>query len=110
MSAQLRMDSWTAIDLPVFVKDAMDLSGEFAIFSLMGARLALAPFIIPTHAHSQCAAQRRDRILLAVLGKEHITQDYWRQKMAKAVFKLSRSCRVTSSSRFNRRSSSSCGV
>ena len=32
LRAQLRIYSWTAIDLPVFVKDAMDLSGEFAIW------------------------------------------------------------------------------
>jgi hypothetical protein len=63
----------TAIDLPVLVKDAMDLSGQFAIFPLVGAGLALTPFIVPTHTHSQRSAQRRDRILLAVFGNEWIT-------------------------------------
>jgi len=67
------MYSRTAIDLPVLVKDAMDLFGQIAIFPLVGGRLALAPVIIPTHTHSQRSAQRRDRILLAVFSNEGIT-------------------------------------
>jgi len=62
----------TGIRLLVLMKDAMDLSGQFAIFPLVGARLALTPVTVATHAHSQRTAQRRDRVLLAVLGYERI--------------------------------------
>ena len=72
LCAQLRMHPRTPIDLPVLVKDVMDLFGQFAIFSLVGARLALTPFIVAAHTYSQRAAQRRDRVLLAVLGYERI--------------------------------------
>jgi hypothetical protein len=62
----------TAIDLPVLMKDAMDPLGQFAIFPLVRARLALTPFIVATRAHFQRTTQRRDRVLLAVLGYERI--------------------------------------
>lgn len=85
------MHARTAIDLPVFVKDARDLFGQFAIFPLVGAGLVLTPFIVAAHTHSQRSAQCRDRILLAVLGNERITQGWLREKVAKAFFKMSRS-------------------
>jgi len=66
------MHARTAVDLPVFMKDAMDLPGQIAIFSLVGARLALLPVIVTTHTPPQRATQRRDRILLTVLSTKGI--------------------------------------
>lgn len=101
------MHTGTPIHLPVLVKDPVDLFGQVAIFSLVGTRFSGAPLIIPTDTDSKRSAQRADRILLAVLGDEWITQSWLREKMAKAFFRMSRSCLVTSNSRFIRRISSS---
>jgi hypothetical protein len=42
------MDARTAIDLTLGIKEAMDLFGQFAIFSLMGTGLSLVPVVIAT--------------------------------------------------------------
>src|ERR1700719_2098575 len=68
------------------------------------------PGIKATHRHLPDAAHRFDRILPLVRGNDLVLHRDARKKMLTTFFKMSRSCRVTSSSRLSRCSSSSWAV
>jgi hypothetical protein len=72
--------------------------------------LTLPPGVIPTHGNAQDPAHGFDGILVLMGGYEPIFHQDSREKMLTAFFTMSRSCRVTSSSRLRRRISSSCSV
>ena len=65
---------------------------------------------VATHRHLQDTAHRLDGIFLLMRGNELVLHLDSREKMLTTFFKISRSCRVISSSRLSRRSSSSCAV
>jgi len=66
------MDTRATIDSSMGSKDAMDLCGKFAIFSLVSAGWASAPVIIATDTDAQHATHGTDRIELSVVGNEGI--------------------------------------
>ena len=90
-ATQFGMNPRTAIHASKGMKETVDLSGQFAIFSLMCARFAVSPVVIPTHTDFQNPAHRAHRILASMLCNERIAQSGLREKMAKAFFKTSRS-------------------
>src|SRR5262249_6541051 len=73
----------------------------------MGTGLAVEPVVVATDTDLHDPAHRAHRIEPGMFGHERIAQLWAREKMARAFFKMSRSCRVTSSSRFKRRIASS---
>lgn len=96
-----------AIDLAMLQEELLDISTQAGIFSAMLARLAAFPGIIAALRDLQCLAEYRDRVVSTVLGNEGKAQSWLREKMPSAFFRISRSWRKTSFSRFNRRISSS---
>ena len=76
----------------------------------MLAYFPLAPGIIAADRNLQRLAQQCDCVLLTVLSDELKLHSWPREKMPIAFFKISRSCRRRSFSRFKWRISSSCGV
>src|SRR2546430_10858092 len=103
---QHRVNAWAAIDLTILQENLLDLSAEAGIFSAMLARLAASPGIIATLRDLKRLAEHRDRVLLTVLCNERKGQSWLREKMPSAFFRMSRSCRSSSFSRFNWRISS----
>src|SRR5512135_1004584 len=76
----------------------------------MLAHRAALPSVVAAFGDLKRLAEYRDGVLLRVLRNERKGQSWLREKMPSAFFNMSRSCRVTSSSRLRRRSSSSCWV
>jgi len=68
----------------------------------MLARPSAFPGIIATLGDRERLAEHGDRVLLAVLGNEWEAQSWLREKMPSAFFRMSRSWRSVSTSRFNR--------
>ncbi len=66
--------------------------------------------VIAAFRHRQRLTHRFHGILLLMLLNELIPPSYVLENTTKAFFKMSRTCRVTSSSRLRRRSSSSWAV
>lgn len=85
------MNPGTAIHATKGMKETVDLAGQLAIFSLMGAGFAVAPIVIPADADLEDPAHGTHRIQLRMLCDEWITQSWLREKMDKAFFKISRS-------------------
>src|SRR5712692_2685366 len=112
LGVQDGMDAWTAIHLPIGLIDARDALPQPRVLLAAAAGRAQPPQpgIKPTHRHLQDAAHRLDRILLLVRSNELVLHRDSREKMLTTFFKMSRSCRVMSSSRLSRRSSSSWAV
>ena len=86
------VNAWTAVDLAMLMKDAMNPLGPLAIFPRLRAGFSHAPFIVATDTDSKGSTPRRDGILLTGLSTERVTQGWLREKMAKAFFRISRSC------------------
>src|SRR5450759_5536502 len=105
-----RMNAWTAIHLTVLEEDLLNFGGKSGIFSAMLGSLPVFPGIIAALGNLQGLAQLGDRILVAVLCDELKFHSGPREKMPIAFFKISRSCRSRSFSRFKWRISSSGGV
>src|ERR1700736_5624400 len=101
------MDAWASIDAAMRMENAMNLFGQFAIFSLVGTGFTLKRVIVATDGNQKHTAHATYRIELGMFFDEGIAQLWAREKMASAFFRMSRSCRVTSNSRFKRRISSS---
>jgi hypothetical protein len=104
------MNPWAAIQLAMLQKKLLDLGCDAGIFSAMLARLSVLPSIIATLRDFKGLAEKRDRVLLRVLRNEREDQSWLREKTPSAFFTISLSCRVISSSRLRRRSSSASGV
>src|SRR6266516_140903 len=106
------VNAWTAVDLPIGLIDAHNALPQPSILLAAAAGRAQPPQpgIKPTHRHFQDAAHRLDRILLLMRSNKLVLHRDSREKMLTPFFKMSRSCRVTSSSRLSRRSSSSWAV
>lgn len=68
------------------MKEPVDLPGQFAIFSLMSARFAMAPIVVATDTHLQHPAHGTHWIQLRMLLNKGITQLWLREKMASAFF------------------------
>jgi hypothetical protein len=83
------MDARAAIDLPMRVKNPMDVFGQLAIFSLVCAGFPLVPVVIATDTDPEYPAHRRHRILLAMLSNKGVTQFWMREKMASASDRIS---------------------
>src|SRR5690242_7552173 len=78
------MDPRTAIHAPKGMKEAVDLPGSFAIFSLVCAGFTASPVVIPAHAHLQDPAHGTHRIEFRVLLNKGVAQSWLREKMASA--------------------------
>ena len=104
------MNARAAIDLAVLQKDLLDVGTQAGIFSAMLARLAVFPGIIAALGDLKRLAEHRDRVVGAVLGNERKAQSWLREKMPSAFFRISRSWRKISFSRFNRLISSTSAV
>ena len=101
------MNAWAAIHLTMLQKDLLDVSTQTGIFSAMLARLSAFPGIIATLGDLERLAEHRDRVVVVVLGNEWKAQSWLREKMPSAFFRMSRSWRRISTSRFKRLISSS---
>jgi hypothetical protein len=85
------MNPRAAIHASEGMKEAMDLAGQFAIFSGVRAGLAGSPVIAAASTDFQDPTHGAHGILPGILGRKRITQGWLREKMAKAFFKTSRS-------------------
>src|SRR5260221_3414661 len=97
----------TTIDPTARDEDLLNVGSEMSIFSFALTNRALAPCVIPTLRDPKHSAHGHDGKLLLVLFDKLIFHRDSREKMLTTVFSISRSCRAISSSRFNRRFSSS---
>ena len=104
------MNARTAIDLTMLQKDLLDIGRQTGIFSAMLARLSAFPGKIATLGDLERLAEHRDRVVVVVLGNKRKAQSWLREKMPSAFFRMSRSWRRVSTSRFKRLISSSCAV
>jgi hypothetical protein len=107
---QLSMDTWAPIDASIALESTFDFMSKLCIFSTMLAGFAFAPGVVATQRNLKSTTHGGDWIVLLVLSNELELQSCVREKMLIAFFKISRSCRSSSFSRFNWRISSSCGV
>src|SRR6266516_2406170 len=103
------MDARTPIDLAMVQKNLLDFGCKLGIFSTVLGSLPTFPGIIAALRNLQREASQGDRVLLALLDNELKFHSWPREKLPIAFFKLSRSCRRRSFSRFSCRISSSCG-
>src|SRR5260221_13078920 len=94
-------DAWAAVDLTMVQKNVLDFGRKLGIFSALGAHRAVSPGVIATDRNIERLAQEGHRILLTVLGNKLESHPWARGKMPIAFFRLSRSCRTNSCSRFN---------
>ena len=97
---QDRVNAWASINPTILLKKLLDLGGEAGIFSAVLARLTVQPGVIATLGNLKRLAEDTDGILLAVLRNERKGQSWLREKMPRAFFSMSRSCRSNSFSRF----------
>src|SRR5436305_15350365 len=109
-SLEDRMNAWTTIDLAVIQEDLLNFGCILGIFSAVLGSFPAAPSIIAALRILQCFAQQRDRVLMALLSNELEFHSWPREKMPIDFFRMSRSWRSRSFSRFKWRISSSCGV
>src|SRR5262249_46744088 len=101
------MNAWASIDLPVIQKNLLNFGCKPGIFSAMLGNLSVLPRIIAALGDLKGLAEQCDRVFVSVLCNELEFQIWLREKMPIAFFKISRSCRRRSFSRFNWRISSS---
>jgi hypothetical protein len=94
------VNAWTAVDLAVFQENLLDCGGKLGIFWAMLGNLPVFPGIIATLGNLKRLAEQGDRVLVAVLCNELKLQSWPREKMPIAFFRMSRSCRSRSFSRF----------
>ena len=85
------MNARTAVDLAMLQEDLLDVGTQAGIFSAMLARLSDFPGIIAALGDLKRLAEHRDRVVMAVLGKEWKAQSWLREKMPSAFFRISRS-------------------
>src|SRR5713226_1709666 len=104
------MDARTPIDLAMVQKNLLDFSCKLGIFSTVLGSLPATPSIIAAFGNLKREASQGDRVLLALFSHILKFHSWPREKMPIAFFKISRSCRRRSFSRFHCRISSSCGV
>src|SRR5690348_5377869 len=104
------MNTWTAIQRASVQENLLDLSCKTGIFSAMLAGRTASPSIIATARDLKGVAEHADWVVLTLLRNEGKGQSWLREKIPSAFFKISRSCRSKSFSRFNWRIASSCGV
>lgn len=107
---QVLANSWTAIALLALVMDEPNLLGNLFIFKRPFARHSIEPFVITAFAHLQYFTHLLDGKLPSVLGYELVDFPSLLEKMPTAFFKMSRSWRTSSSSRFSRASSLCSGL
>jgi len=110
VGSQRRMNPRTAIDLAVGLIDPLDMLSQHRIFSAPPAGSAFVPGVVSTHGDLQDSTHRGDGVLLLMLCYESVLHLDFREKMLTTFFEMSRSCRVTSNSRFRQRISSSWAV
>ena len=96
-----------AVSSLFMIIDFSDLGIQFPIFDFPSARPPLQPSIIPATRHLKDSAHLRYTPIRAVLAYEPEYRCGSVEKMATAFFKMSRSRRSRSFSRFSRRSFSS---
>lgn len=72
LSTQLDLNPRAAIDLPIAVKDAMNLSGSFAIFSRVRTGFPFVPIVIATHRDAKDPAHRAHGIKRCMLCNKWI--------------------------------------
>ena len=94
------MDPWTAVDLAMLQVEVLNFGGKLGIFSAVLGNLPVFPGVIAALGNRQRLAKQRERVLVALLCDELELQRWPREKMPIAFFKLSRSCRSRSFSRF----------
>src|SRR5213080_769340 len=104
------MNPWAPIDLPTGMVDLLNMLCELAIFLAMLTHWTLLPGVVATQRDTQCATEHADRILLSILLNDLVPHNWPCEKMDTVFFRISRSCRVLSSSRLSRRFSSSNAV
>ena|SRR5215468_9510079 len=95
------MNTRTAIQRASVQENLLDLGCKTGIFSAMLAGRTASPGVVATARDLKRVAEYADRVLLTLLGNEGKGQGWLREKMPSAFFKMSRSCRSTSLSRFN---------
>ena len=105
--AQFSVNTWTAIAALMPLERLLNCFGKVSIFSFALAGGALQPCVIATLGHCEHAAHGDNGRFLLVVFDELISHLDSREKMLMAFFRISRSCRKISFSRFKRRFSSS---
>src|SRR6185295_963004 len=104
---QLVMDARAAITMFRLLVNRPNLDTQSAIFSAAGAFRTPAPRVVPAHGDLQHATQDHHRKVPGLRPYEAVLHRGRSEKIAKAFFRISRSCRRTSTSRCSRRTSCS---
>lgn len=97
---QFHLNPRTAIHPAMGDEGMGNPSGQFAIFPCASAQRTFFPGIIPAHGYVQYPAHHAHSILVSMRFDKTKALGYGCEKMATAFFRISRSCRTRSSSRF----------
>jgi hypothetical protein len=89
-AAHLGVNPRTAIHASKGLKDPMDVSCSFAVFSLVCAGFTLSPVGRAAHTDGEHPTQRADWIAFRMLFKKGRHQTWLREKMASAFLKMPR--------------------
>src|SRR5581483_8263971 len=100
---QLDMQAWTAVSATMSAKFLSNLFGELGIFSLALTGWTLAPSVKATFRDTKHSAHDDNGEFLLVLFDKLVFHLDSREKMPTAFFRISRSWRRSSFSRFRRR-------
>jgi len=104
---QGRMNPWTPVKLAMILENLLDTSCKPGILSAVLGGFPVFPAVIASLRNLKRLAEQRDRVLVLVLCDELKFYSWLREKMPIAFFRMSRSCRSNSFSRFKWRISSS---
>jgi len=108
--SQFDLNTDAAVGLAAFLMNDFNLLGQALIGHLARADRAFAPGLVATARNPPHPPHQRDLKFLTVISHELIFHRWLRLKMAKAFFKISRSCRRTLFSWRNGRRSASVAV
>lgn len=101
LGLQLGMHPWATIYAAVGMVRRLNVEGSLTIFSLMLTHRAFAPGVVPSQRYVGGLTEQAHRILLPMVFDELKPHGWLREKMATALFTMSRSCRTLSRSRLS---------